>query len=76
MELSQLKPRIASAPEGFFIFSGEEEYLKRYYLDELLARVVPDAFLRPLNYVVFDGPEIDLGALTNPSSSASIPNVK
>ena len=69
MEPSQLKGRIASAPEGFFIFSGEEEYLKRYYLDELLARVVPEEFLRPFNYALFDGPEIDFGALTDAITS-------
>ena len=69
MELSKLKARIADAPEGFFIFSGEEEYLKRYYLDELLARIVPDEFLRPFNYTLFDGPDIDFGALTDAITS-------
>lgn len=72
MELSQLKSRIADAPEGFFIFAGEEEYLKRYYLDELVARVVPDEFLRPFNYALFDGPEIDFGALTDAITSPAM----
>lgn len=69
MELSQLKSRINDAPEGFFIFAGEEEYLKRYYLDELLKSVVPDEFLRPFNYALFDGPEIDFGALADAITS-------
>ncbi len=63
MEISELKQRLEGSPEGFYLFVGEEEYLKRYYLSELKKKLVPDSFLEPFNYVVFDGGEIDFGRL-------------
>ena len=63
MEVAELKAKIERSPEGFYLFVGEEEYLKRHYLSELKKKLVPDAFLEPFNYAVFDGGEIDFGKL-------------
>lgn len=63
MEVAEYKAKIERSPEGFYLFVGEEEYLKRYYLSELKKKLVPDAFLEPFNYVVFDGGEIDFGKI-------------
>ena len=63
MEIAEYKAKIDRSPEGFYLFVGEEEYLKRHYLSELKKKLVPDAFLEPFNYAVFDGAEIDFGRL-------------
>lgn len=48
---------------GCFIFAGEEDYLKRYYLQELGRRIVTEEFLAPFNHAVFDGREVDFAAV-------------
>ncbi|MCQ2413535.1 MAG: DNA polymerase III subunit delta [Clostridia bacterium] len=63
MEPSELKARMEN-PEGWYLFAGEEEFLKRYYLSELKKAIVKDEYTAPFNYTVFDGPEIDVSALT------------
>ena len=49
--------------DGVFLFCGEENYLKRYYLGELRRLLVPDEGMSPFVHFVFDGAEIDTGAL-------------
>lgn len=44
-------------PSGVYLFYGEEEYLKRYYLGELRKAVVPDASLAAFNHTVLNGEE-------------------
>ena len=68
MEIAEYKAKIERSPEGFYLFVGEEEYLKRHYLSELKKKLVPDAFLEPFNYAVFDGGEIDFGKLLDAMS--------
>ena len=63
MEVQELKAKIARGENGFYMFVGEEEYLKRYYLGVLKEKIVPDAFLEPFNYALYDGGEIDFGKL-------------
>ena len=48
---------------GCYIFAGEEDFLKRYYLSSLSSAVVPDKSFEPFNRIVYDGPEVDFGAL-------------
>ena len=48
---------------GIYVFAGEEEYLKRYYLAELRSAVVADEALAVFNNPVFDGEEIDFAAI-------------
>lgn len=65
MDASGLKEKLNISPVDWYVFGGEEEYLKRYYLAQLRAKIVPDETFAPLNHVVFDGPEVDFGALAD-----------
>ncbi len=65
MDASGLREKLNTAPVDFYVFGGEEEYLKRYYLAQLRALLVPDETFAPFNHVVFDGPEVDFGALAD-----------
>lgn len=64
MNASSLKEIIKSGNiGGAFIFCGEEDYLKKYYLSELAKIACPDEGFAVFNRVVFDGEEIDFSAL-------------
>ena len=63
MEVQELRSRIAAGGEGWYLFCGEEDYLKRHYLAELKRAVVTDSFTEPFNYIVFDGAELDVPRL-------------
>lgn len=76
MTQNELKERIRTgALDGVFLFCGEEEYLKRYYLGEIRKTLVPDEGLAPFVHFVFDGAQIDiatiLDAVRTPSMFAS-----
>lgn len=64
MTPNELKERISTGSfDGVYLFCGEEDYLKRYYLGELRRRIVTDEGLAPFVHFVFDGAEIDIAAL-------------
>ena len=65
MDASGLKEKLNTAPIDWYVFGGEEEYLKRYYLSLLRKAAVSDETFAPFNHVVFDGAEIDFGALAD-----------
>ena len=66
MEISEFTGRLRDGKAaGWYLFSGEEDYLKKYYLRELAAAVVPDGGLAAFNHIVFDGAEPDCAALTD-----------
>lgn len=65
MEQKELKDRIAADPKGWYLFAGEEEYLKRYFASLLKERIVTDGAFAPFNHIVFDGPEIDVPKLSD-----------
>jgi DNA polymerase-3 subunit delta len=65
MDAQGLKEKLNTAPADWYVFGGEEEYLKRYYLSLLRARLVPDEAFAAFNHVVFDGAEVDFGALAD-----------
>ncbi len=48
---------------GCYIFAGEEDYLKRYYLGELRAAAVTDPTLAAFNHIVFDGQDVAIASL-------------
>lgn len=48
---------------GAYIFSGEEDYLKRYYLGALRDKAVTDDSFSTFNHAVYDGPEIDFASV-------------
>lgn len=64
MTVADLRQRIKSGQTGgAFLFAGEEDYLKRHYLHELRRAIVTDEGLAPFMHYVFDGAELDFGAL-------------
>ena len=65
MDASGLKEKLNTAPIDWYVFGGEEEYLKRYYLSLLRAKAVSDETFAPFNHIVFDGAEVDFGALSD-----------
>ena len=65
MDAQGLKEKLNTAPADWYIFGGEEEYLKRYYLSVLRERILTDETFAAFNHVVFDGAEVDFGALAD-----------
>lgn len=64
MLASELRDRIKrKESDGLFLFCGEEDYLKRYYLGELRRLVVTDESLAPFTHFVYEGETVDFGAL-------------
>ena len=69
-ELSDFKARLKSGElSGIYIFSGEEDYLIRYYLSELRRAISPDESLAVFNNPVFDGDKPDFGAIAEACKS-------
>lgn len=64
MNVSELKTKIKSGDiGGAYIFAGEEDYLKKYYLSEIVNICCPDEAFSLFNRVTFDGADIDLGEI-------------
>jgi len=65
MNLNELNARLrASNPEGWYIFAGEEDYLKRHYLGALRKCALgEDTGFEIFNHVVFEAQDMELGAL-------------
>lgn len=64
MDIAEFKAGLKSRSfAGWYIFSGEEDYLKKYYMNELRSCIVTDEAFALFNYVSFDGAEIDFGAV-------------
>ena len=64
MELNDFKALLKTdAIAGCYIFSGEEDYLKRYYLGALREKAVPEGSFSVFNHAVYDGEEIDFASV-------------
>ncbi len=64
MELNDFKALLKSGSlVGTYIFTGEEDYLKRYYLGLLKEKAIPDDTFATFNHAVYDGAEVDFGAV-------------
>ncbi len=65
MEVNELKNRIKQGKiAGWYIFSGEEDYLKKYYMKSLNDMIMPeDDPFALFNYVSFDGADMDFAAV-------------
>ena len=64
MDITQFKSNLKSNNLcGIYLFCGEEDYLIRYYLKSLRERVAPDEAFAVFNNPVFDGEEVDFGAI-------------
>ena len=70
MELNDFKARLKDGRfVGCYIFSGEEDYLKRYYLGSLRDTVITDDTFATFNHVVYDGTEVDISSLIDHAMS-------
>lgn len=64
MELNDFKAKIKNGSlGGIYVFAGEEDYLKRYYLGELRRACLADESFAVFNHAVFDGKDIDFAAI-------------
>ena len=64
MDVQALKAKIKSGDiGGWYIFSGEEDYLKKYYLSLLRQSAVDDGPFAPFNHSVYDGDDVDMAAI-------------
>ena len=66
MDTNELKARIKSGElSGVYIFGGEEEYLVRYYLNQLVGAVGgTDSPFAVFNNLFFDGEEVSFSEIT------------
>lgn len=73
MTQAELKDLIKrGSVDGVFLFCGEENYLKRYYLGELRRLLVPDEGMAPFVHFVFDGAELDTALLLDTARTPSM----
>ena len=64
MTVADLKNKLkANEIGGAYIFAGEEDYLKKYYLSEFVKICCPDDAFSLFNRVTFDGADIDLAEI-------------
>ncbi len=64
MELSRFKEKLRSDdPAGWYLLIGEEDYLKKHYMNELRTRFSGNDAFSLFNRVSFEGVDIDFGAV-------------
>ena len=64
MDIAEFKSSLKNGNfAGWYILSGEEDYLKKYYMNELRSSVALDESFALFNCVSFDGADIDFGAV-------------
>ena len=64
MDIATLKSRLKTGEVGgWYVFAGEEDYLKRYYLGELRRVIVTDEVFSTFNYLLIDGADIDFAEI-------------
>ncbi len=66
MLANELRDRIKKGNVGgVYLFAGEEDYLKRYYLGELRRAVIADETLAAFNHFTFEGANVDFAAISD-----------
>ena len=63
LTVSDFKNRLKTDPAGFYLFYGEEAYLKQHYLQALRNAVLPDPALATFNHIRLDADSYSLDAL-------------
>lgn len=64
MTQKELKARLKGDElGGVYIFAGEEEYLKRFYTEELRKRILTEPAFEPFNHLCCEGSTIDFDLL-------------
>ena len=62
MEVQELRARIKSGNlSGWYLMCGEDDYLKKYYMNEIRSSVLTDEAFAPFNYAAYDGADINFG---------------
>ena len=75
MDIATLKAELKNGNiSGVYLFSGEEDYLIRYYLKSLRERIGGDEAFAVFNNPVFDGEEIDFQAILEAIKSPPMMN--
>ena len=65
MELSAFKEKLKTGDlRGWYVFAGEEDYLKKHYLTKLREAIVSDETFALFNHTVCDGQGIDFSAVS------------
>ena len=73
MTIADLKTKIKTSEiGGAYIFSGEEDYLKRYYLSEFVKICCPDEVFSTFNHIVFDGADISIADMAEAIKSPTM----
>ncbi len=66
MQANELRERIKKGNiGGVYLFAGEEDYLKRYYLGEIRKSIVADETLAAFNHFTFEGADVDFAAVSD-----------
>lgn len=66
MLANELKERIKKgALGGVYLFAGEEDYLKRYYLGEIRRKIIADETLAAFNHFTFEGASVNFAAVSD-----------
>lgn len=64
MTVTELKNKIKSSElGGAYIFCGEEDYLKKYYLQEIVKLSCQDDAFSLFNRIVFDGSDVEIAEI-------------
>lgn len=72
MTVTELRNALKAGTLPWLILAGEEEYLKRHYLERIREALVPDAGLAAFNHIRFEGEELDFGKLTDAVTSPPV----
>ena len=73
MDLNELKSRIKACNlSGCYVFAGEEDYLKRYYLGEIRNALVGDPTLAAFNHSIFEGADINFAQIRDAIKSPPV----
>lgn len=66
MLINELRDKLKSGnPAGWYLFCGEENFLKRHYLGELRTACLTEPSLDAFNHQVMEGERLDFGALAD-----------
>lgn len=64
MTVNELKAKLkGGTPAGWYVFCGDESFLKRHYLGELRRAVLTDPATDAFNHIVLEGSKLDFPAL-------------
>ncbi len=66
MQINELKNELKNPIiENWFVFCGEEDYLKKFYLSELRKKLVGDGPFSAFNHICLGGEKIDIAELAD-----------